>query len=48
MAKLIDGKAVSAQVKASVKAEVEALVKKGIQPGLAVVIVGTTPPPASM
>ena len=43
MAKLIDGKAVSAQVKASVKAEVEALVKKGIQPGLAVVIVGDDP-----
>ena len=43
MAKLIDGKAVSAQVKASVKAEVEALVKKGVQPGLAVVIVGDDP-----
>ena len=43
MAKLIDGKAVSAQVKASVKAEVEALAQKGIQPGLAVVIVGDDP-----
>ena len=43
MAKLIDGKAVSAQVKAEVKDEVEALVKKGIQPGLAVVIVGDDP-----
>ena len=40
MAKIIDGKAVSAAVRAGAKQEVEALKAQGIQPGLAVVIVG--------
>ncbi|MBQ8569557.1 MAG: bifunctional methylenetetrahydrofolate dehydrogenase/methenyltetrahydrofolate cyclohydrolase FolD [Oscillospiraceae bacterium] len=40
MAKLIDGKAVSAKVKAEVRAEADALKEKGIEIGLAVVIVG--------
>ena len=43
MAKRIDGKAISARVKAEVKTEVEALARQGIQPGLAVVIVGDDP-----
>lgn len=42
-AQLIDGKAVSAQVKAQVAAETAELAKKGIVPGLAVVIVGEDP-----
>ena len=40
MAQLIDGKAVSAQVKADVAKEVERLKQQGVTPGLAVVIVG--------
>lgn len=40
---IIDGKAVSAQVKHQVKAECEELKKKGITPGLAVIIVGEDP-----
>ncbi|MGN0692710.1 MAG: bifunctional methylenetetrahydrofolate dehydrogenase/methenyltetrahydrofolate cyclohydrolase FolD [Oscillospiraceae bacterium] len=40
MAKLIDGKAVSAKVKAQVRDEVAALKEKGVHVGLAVVIVG--------
>lgn len=43
MAKLIDGKVISAALKADVAAEVAELVKKGIQPGLAVIIVGEDP-----
>ena len=43
MANLIDGKAVSAKVKAAVKAETEELKEKGISVGLAVVIVGDNP-----
>ena len=43
MAQLIDGKAVSAQVRAQVKEEVAALKEKGVAPGLAVVIVGDDP-----
>ena len=43
MANLIDGKAVSAKVKASVKAEADKLKAKGISIGLAVVIVGDNP-----
>ena len=43
MANLIDGKAVSAKVKANVKAEADALRAKGISIGLAVVIVGDNP-----
>ena len=40
---IIDGKAVSASVKAQVKEECEALKAKGIVPGLAVIIVGEDP-----
>lgn len=43
MAKLIDGKVISAAVKAEVAAEVAALKEKGITPGLAVIIVGEDP-----
>lgn len=42
-AKLLDGKVVSARVKAELKDTVEGLKKKGIHPGLAVVIVGNDP-----
>lgn len=40
MATIIDGKAVSAQVKARIARETEGLKAEGIQPGLAVIIVG--------
>lgn len=40
MAEIIDGKAIAAAVRQDAAAEVRALVEKGIQPGLAVVIVG--------
>ena len=40
MAKLIDGKAVSARVKGEVAKEIAELKEKGIEAGLAVVIVG--------
>ena len=43
MAKLIDGKAVSARLRQEMKGEVEALKEKGITPGLAVVLVGEDP-----
>lgn len=43
MAKIIDGKAVSAAVKAQVKEETARLREQGIVPGLAVVIVGDDP-----
>lgn len=43
MAKLISGKEVSAKVKAEVREETAELIKKGIKPGLAVVIVGNDP-----
>lgn len=43
MANLIDGKAVSAKVKAKVREEAEALKAKGISIGLAVIIVGDNP-----
>lgn len=48
MAIRIDGKAVSAQVRARVAGEVAALREKGVVPGLAVIIVGDDPPPAFM
>ena len=44
MAKIIDGKAISAQIRAEIKekaAEFEA--KRGYKPGLAVIIVGSDP-----
>ncbi|MVB11942.1 Bifunctional protein FolD protein [Caprobacter fermentans] len=43
MAKLIDGKAISAQIKAETALEVQELKDKGIIPGLAVVLVGNDP-----
>lgn len=43
MAKLIDGKIISAAVKERVAAEVEELKKDGVIPGLAVIIVGEDP-----
>ncbi len=43
MAKLIDGKAIAAAVRADVAAEVASLKEKGIVPGLAVIIVGDDP-----
>lgn len=43
MAKIIDGKAVSARVRSEVKAEAEKLKQQGIEVGLAVVIVGNNP-----
>ncbi|MCR5540547.1 MAG: bifunctional methylenetetrahydrofolate dehydrogenase/methenyltetrahydrofolate cyclohydrolase FolD [Ruminococcus sp.] len=43
MANIIDGKAVSAQVKEGIRQEVEALKAKGVEIGLAVVIVGDDP-----
>lgn len=43
MAKIIDGKALAAQMKEEIKAEVSALKSQGINPGLAVVIVGDDP-----
>ena len=43
MAQLIDGKKISAEVKAGVAAEVAALKEKGVSVGLAVVIVGNNP-----
>ena len=42
-ARLIDGKKIAAQIRAEVKAEVDALKKRGITPGLAVVLVGDDP-----
>lgn len=43
MAEIIDGKAISAAVRQDAAGEVRALAEKGIQPGLAVVIVGDDP-----
>ena len=44
MAKIIDGKAVSAEVRAEIKAETEKFISEsGITPGLAVIIVGSNP-----
>ena len=43
MAKIIDGKAISAAMREEIKADVAALHEKGIAPGLAVIIVGNDP-----
>lgn len=43
MAKLIDGKAVAAEIRAQLALEVDKLVQLGVTPGLAVVIVGDDP-----
>ncbi len=42
-AQIIDGKAVAAKVRAEVKAEADRLKARGVQPGLAVVLVGEDP-----
>jgi methylenetetrahydrofolate dehydrogenase (NADP+)/methenyltetrahydrofolate cyclohydrolase len=42
-AKIIDGKAVAAEMEEEMKAEVQALVASGIRPGLAVILVGEDP-----
>jgi methylenetetrahydrofolate dehydrogenase (NADP+)/methenyltetrahydrofolate cyclohydrolase len=42
-AEVIDGKAIAARVRGEVKAEADALKAKGVQPGLAVVLVGEDP-----
>jgi len=42
-AKIIDGKALAAQVRAEVKSKVAALAQRGIRPGLAVVLAGDDP-----
>ena len=42
-ARLIDGKALAAQVRASVKPAVERLAQRGMRPGLAVILVGDHP-----
>lgn len=43
MAMLIDGKKISAEVRAEIREKTEALKKEGIHPGLAVIIVGEDP-----
>src|ERR1700739_5024084 len=43
MAKVLDGNAIAAAIKAEVKAEVERLAGQGIRPGLAAVLVGNVP-----
>lgn len=43
MAKIIDGKAISALKREEIKKEVEALAARGVVPGLAVIIVGSDP-----
>ena len=43
MAKILDGKAVAQRIKDELKKETEQLKKEGIQPGLAVIIVGDDP-----
>jgi methylenetetrahydrofolate dehydrogenase (NADP+)/methenyltetrahydrofolate cyclohydrolase len=42
-AQILDGKAVAAQVRAGVRARAQALIARGVQPGLAVVLVGEDP-----
>jgi methylenetetrahydrofolate dehydrogenase (NADP+) / methenyltetrahydrofolate cyclohydrolase len=42
-AEIIDGKAIAARVRGEVKAEADALKARGVQPGLAVVLVGEDP-----
>lgn len=43
MAVIIDGKAISAQIREEIKSEVEQMKRSGVTPGLAVVIVGNDP-----
>ena len=43
MAKIIDGKSVSADLRTQLKLKVDSLKEKGITPGLAVVLIGDDP-----
>ncbi|RLB76361.1 MAG: bifunctional 5,10-methylene-tetrahydrofolate dehydrogenase/5,10-methylene-tetrahydrofolate cyclohydrolase, partial [Deltaproteobacteria bacterium] len=43
MTKLIDGKAIAAELRGQISADVTALVAIGVTPGLAVVLVGEDP-----
>src|ERR1700735_2950219 len=43
MARVLDGTAIAATIKAEVKDEVDRLVPQGIRPGLAAVLVGNVP-----
>jgi methylenetetrahydrofolate dehydrogenase (NADP+)/methenyltetrahydrofolate cyclohydrolase len=43
MAQIIDGKKISAEIKAELKTEIDRLKKDGITPGLAGVLVGDNP-----
>src|SRR6185369_11961155 len=43
MAKIIDGKAIAAKIRAEISAGVQDLARQGIVPGLAVVLVGDDP-----
>lgn len=43
MANIIDGKAIAAKIREEIKEKTDALKKTGVQPGLAVIIVGTDP-----
>ncbi len=43
MPKIIDGKAIAAEIRAQAAAETEALLRRGIAPGLAVVLAGDNP-----
>ncbi|MBS4173418.1 bifunctional methylenetetrahydrofolate dehydrogenase/methenyltetrahydrofolate cyclohydrolase FolD [Bacillus sp. FJAT-49736] len=42
-AKIIDGKQIAASIRKEIKAEVDTLLKKGVIPGLAVILVGNNP-----
>ena len=44
MAKVIDGKAIAADLREEIKADTAELVAQGVTPGLAVVLVGEDPP----
>ncbi len=43
VAQIIDGKAISAQIREELKSEIKRLTDKGVKPGLAVVLVGENP-----
>ena len=43
MGKIIDGKAIAADIRAEIAADVSALKQDGVTPGLAVVLVGDDP-----
>jgi methylenetetrahydrofolate dehydrogenase (NADP+)/methenyltetrahydrofolate cyclohydrolase len=42
-AKIIDGKAISQQIRGELKSEVEDLIRKGVKPGLGVILAGENP-----